>query len=111
MNLFPPPASLGLPLSLGGDLLVDFKNNPSGDGSTFEDWDDGVEVTLEIDGATRVVAPATISGAVASIRVAAAVCDLIKNGMYWRLVVETPGSPAVQTVAVNGRVVRADGGN
>jgi hypothetical protein len=107
--LFPTPTKLDLPLSKGNDLLVNFRNNPSGDGVTFTDWGVGVTVTLVVDGATPVNAVASISGAVASVRVDSSTCDLVKNGVLWRLLVDTPGTPDTQTVAANGKVVRADG--
>lgn len=108
-NLFNPPQVFSLPLSLGGDLVVDFQNNPSGDGSTFVAWADGVTVTLVIDAATPVMAAATITGAHAVIHVPYALVDVVKAKTLWRLLVVTPGSPSTETVAVNGLVVRADG--
>lgn len=106
-NLFTPPPKANLPLSLGGDLLVDFRNNPSGDGATFANWDTGVTVTLVIDTSPQIAQPATISTYHAVVQVASTICDMVPNSTAWRLLVDVP-SPAAQIVAVNGRVVRSD---
>lgn len=104
--LFPTPARYGLPLSKGGDLVVDFMNKPGG---TFTAYDGSVSVSLVIDTDTPIVATATITGYHAVCKVQSDVADTVKIGTLWRCIVSTAGSPSTEVVAVNGRVVRADG--
>jgi hypothetical protein len=108
-NLFPPPPKYVLPLSLGGDLSVDFQNNPSGDGTTFVNYATGVTVTLILDITTPVQAPATISTYHAAVKIESAVTDTIPNATKWRLIVSSPTSPTTETVAAYGTVKRFDG--
>lgn len=107
-NLFDPPPQFDLPLSKGGDLSVDFQNNPSGDGSTFVDYDDGVTVTLYIDSEPPVVAAADVNGYHAAVKVESTVTDAIAARAQWRLIVSSPTSPTTETVAANGKVKRFD---
>jgi hypothetical protein len=106
--LFTPPPKYYLPLALGGDLVVDFQNNPSGDLKTFVDYDAGVSVTLAIDTTTPITAPATVSGSDASVHIDSTVTDLIPAGTGWRLVVAT-SSPVTGIVAAYRTVKRFDG--
>lgn len=107
-NLFDPPPKYDLPLSKGGDLSVDFRNNPSGDEVTFVDYGFGVTVTLIIDTAPVTEAPATVSTSHAAVKIESAVTDLIKATTPWRLIVSSPTSPTTETVAAYGRVKRFD---
>lgn len=108
-TLFDPPPQYVLPLSKGGDLSVDFRNNPSGDETTFVDYDPGVTVTLVIDTTSPVQAVATISTYHAAVKVESAVTDTIPARTGWRLIVSSPTSPTTETVAANGKVQRFDG--
>lgn len=108
-NLFNPPGVFALPLSTGGDLVVDFQNNPSGDQTTFVDWDAGVTVTLAIDSATPISQAATISTYHAVVKIESTVTDLIPKNTYWRLIVSNPTSPTTEIIACNGKVARFDG--
>ncbi len=107
--LFPPPPKYVLPLSLGGDLSVDFQNNPSGDGATFVNYAGGVTVTLIVDTTTPIQATATISTYHAVVKIESTVTDTVPGGTKWRLIVSTPTSPTTETVAAYGAVKRFDG--
>jgi hypothetical protein len=108
-NLFDPPPKYNLPLVKGQDLSVDFRNNPSGDLTTFVDYDAGVTVTLTIDTDTPIVEPATIDTHHAYVKVESTVVDAIKTGVPWRVVVSTPTTPTTETVGANGKTKRFDG--
>jgi hypothetical protein len=109
LNLFDPPPKYFLPLSKGGDLSVDFRNNPSNDDATFVDYDSGVTVTLVIDTDPVISAPATITTYHAYVKVESTVADAIAANVSWRLIVSTPTSPTTETVAANGKTKRFDG--
>lgn len=108
-NLFDPPPKYTLPLSKGQDLSVDFRNNPSGDGTTFVDYDPGVTVTLTIETDTPIAQAATIDGHHAYVKVESTLTDPIKDGKAWRVVVSTPTTPTTETVGANGKTKRFDG--
>lgn len=107
-NLFDPPPKYVLPLSKGGDLSVDFRNNPSGDGATFVDYDAGVTVTLYIETDAPISQAATVSTYHATVKIESTVADTIPTGKQWRLVVSTPTTPTTETVAANGKTKRFD---
>ncbi len=49
-TLFSPPTVYGLPLSKGGDLVIDFMNKvPGSNPATYTDYPAGVTLTLIID--------------------------------------------------------------
>lgn len=106
-NLFAPPPKYVLPLSKGGDLVVEFLNDPDGDG-TYTDFDAGVTVTLVIEAATPVEADADVSGHTATVRVESDVADDIPTGKAWRVVVSSPTDPSTEKVAANGKTKRFD---
>lgn len=108
-NLFEPPPVFDLPLSKGGDLSVDFLNNPSGDQTTFVDYGPGVTVTLVIDTTPPTSAPAVVSTYHAAVKIESTVTDGIASRTGWRLIVSSPTSPTTETVAANGKVKRFDG--
>jgi|SRR6185312_16783774 len=109
-NLFSPPPKYVLPLAKGGDLSVNFQNNPSGDGSTFVNYGAGVGVSLVIDVPdSPITAPATISGSSANVKIESTVTDTVPAGTGWRLVVSNPTSPTTEIVAAYGTVKRFDG--
>lgn len=107
-DLFDPPPKYVLPLSKGGDLSVDFRNNPSGNGTTFVDYDAGVTVTLVIDTTSPITASATMSTYHANVKIESTVADTIPATTVWRLIVGWPTSPTTETVAAYGRVKRFD---
>jgi hypothetical protein len=108
-NLFDPPPVFDLPLSKGGDLSVDFLNNPSGDQTTFVNYGSGVTVTLVIDTTPPTTASASVSTFHAAVKLESTVTDLIATRTPWRLIVSSPTSPTTETVAANGKVKRFDG--
>lgn len=107
-NLFDPPPKYSLPLSKGGDLSVDFRNNPSGDGETFVDYDSGVTVTLVVDTTPATAVDAVVSTSHAAVKIESEVTDTIANNTKWRLIVSSLTSPTTETVAAYGTVKRFD---
>ena len=107
-NLFEPPPKYTLPLSRGGDLSVDFRNNPSGDGITFIAYDLGVTVTLIIDTVTPISAVAVINSYHATVKIESGVADTIDSGIGWRLILSSPTSPTTETIAAYGKTKRFD---
>ena len=113
-NLFPPPPVFSLPVSLGADVQVTFRNmTPGSDPPVYVDYPPGVGVSLVVgkSGATVAEAAAVISGSDALCEIPFATADTLKAGLPWRCVVSVPdGSGGVDSVvAVNGVVVRFDG--
>lgn len=106
--LFAPPPRYLLPVSKGGDIAVDFRNNPSADQTTFVNFDAGVTVTLIIDTASPITAAATISTYHANVKIESTVADTIPINTVWRLIVSTPTSPPTDVVAAFGKVARFD---
>lgn len=108
--LFTPPPVFGLPLSKGGDLVVDFMNKvPGSNPAAYTDYPEGVAVMLMIDTDTPIQAAATISTYHAVVRVESAVADTIRPGKLWRCIYQLPGDPTTEIIAVNGRTERHDG--
>lgn len=109
-NLFDPPPTYDLPLVKGQDLIVDFKNRvPDTNPAEYEDYADGVTVTLIIDTDPVTQAEAVIDGIHAVCRIESTTCDTIKRGLLWRCRITIPGTPTTDLVGVNGVTVRADG--
>lgn len=104
-NLFDPPPKYVLPLSKGGDLAVQFLNDPDGDGN-YVDYADGVTVTMRIDSDPQVVAVATITGHTATVKVESTVTDAIDGDVAWRLILSTPTTPSTEVVAAYGKTKR-----
>jgi hypothetical protein len=108
--LFDPPPVYGLPISKGGDILVDFKNKVRGSNpATYEDYPDGVSVVLVIDTDTAITATATISTHHAVVRIESEVADLIPAGKLWRCIYRVAGSPVTDVIVANGKTERHDG--
>jgi hypothetical protein len=107
-NLFNPPPTANLPLSLGKDVVVAFRNKvPGAPPGTYTDFPEEVSVKLVIGkGSTEIEAAAIISGSSATCQIESTLADKVKAGTLWRVVVTTPSS---DTVPLNGKVVRADG--
>lgn len=113
-NLFPPPPTADLPLSLGRDLIVTFRNKvPGSDPVQYVDFPGGVDVRLQIGrGSSMVTSTGSVSGSEAICRIQSTEADKIKPGTFWRVVVSVSngtGVPITDEVPLNGRVVRADG--
>jgi hypothetical protein len=105
--LFDPPPKYVLPLAKGGDLTVQFLNDPNDDGN-YVDYGVGVTVTLLIDSTDPVTAEASISGHTATVKVESTVTDTIDGGVPWRLILSTPTSPTTEVVAAYGKTKRFD---
>jgi hypothetical protein len=105
--LFSPPPKYVLPLAKGGDLAVQFLNDPNDDGN-YVDYGVGVTVTLHIDSIPAVSQAATISGHTATVKVESDVADTIDGGIPWRLILSTPTSPSTEVVAAYGKTKRFD---
>lgn len=106
--LIPAPTSFSLPLSLGGDLVIDFQQVDPVTKSPVA-YGGGITLTLIIDANTPITALATISVADATVQIESSVCDTIKAGTPFRLIERVPGSPATNTVVLYGNVTRFDG--
>lgn len=105
--LFDPPPRYTLPLSKGGDLAVQFLNDPNND-NTYVDYDAGVTVTLKVDTPSPLSVAASISGHTATVKVESTVTDLIEANVSWRLIISTPTSPSTEVVAAYGKTKRFD---
>ena len=106
-NLFDPPPKYVLPLSRGGDLAVDFLNDPNQDGD-YQDYEDGVTVTLYVDTDTPLEAAADIDGHHAVVKVESTVADGIPANTTWRLILSTPTTPTTEVVVAYGKTKRFD---
>lgn len=108
--LFKPPPVYALPVSKGGDLIVDFRNKVRGSSpATYTDYPSGVAVLLIIDTDVPIQATATISTSHAVVRVESEVADTILAGKLWRCIYRVPGTPATEVIVANGRTERHDG--
>jgi hypothetical protein len=108
--LFDPPEMYDLPVSLGRDIIVEFKNAvPNSDPIEYTDYPAGTTVTLVITKGITEFASAVgeISGYSAICKIKHDVADTVKTGMFWRCSVTLPDEDEV--VGVNGMVVRYDG--
>lgn len=107
-NVIPPPQKAVLPLSLGRDVVLTFRNRiPDSNPVEYEDFPAGVSVRLVIGkGESQVTGLGVISGSSATCRIDSSLTDSIKAGTFWRVVVSV-GSD--DQVPLNGQVVRADG--
>jgi hypothetical protein len=107
-NLFDPPPKYAMPLSAGGDMVVDFRNNPTGDGTTFVAYEAGVTLTLYVDTDTPTEVDADITDEHAVVRIESDVADLIPTGTKWRLILATDDTPTTETVVAYGTMKRFD---
>jgi hypothetical protein len=112
-NIYDPPPTAELPLSLGRDVILTFRNKvPGSDPAAYVDYPDGVSVTLEIGkGPSKISSgAATISGSNATCRIESELTDGVREGALWRVVVSKDnGSLVDDEVPLNGKVVRSDG--
>lgn len=111
-NLFNPPPTAVLPLSLGRDVVLTFRNQvPNSDPVQYQNFPSGVSVKLVIGkGSTAVEGVATISGSEAVCRIESEEADKIRPGTLWRVVVSSDqGDYSADEVPLNGKVVRSDG--
>lgn len=104
-DAFPRPPSRILPLSKGGDLVIDFLQTIDGINT---DYALGVTVTLQVDAEPPIVAPGVISGYHAVCRVEFEVADTVPDNTQWRCIVGYPTIPTTEVVAMNGVTSRAD---
>lgn len=108
-DLFSPPLTANLPLSLGKDVVLTFRNKvPDSSPATYVDYPNDVSVKLVIGkGTSEITSTATISGSDATCRIESTVADKVKSGALWRVVVTSDGT--TDEVPLNGKVVRHDG--
>lgn len=119
--LFDPVTSVRIPICLGGDLILTFKNKTPGTGTTgtdgvwvppeYIDFPEGVTLKLAIGkGDTIIEAPGTVSGIYRVCRVESTVMDTVKDGTLWRTIVSKPNGEVEDNIpAINGILVRSDG--
>lgn len=107
-DLIQSPQKATLPLSLGRDVILTFRNRvPGSDPAQYTNFPTGVSVRLVIGkGDSQVTGLGVISGSSATCRIDSSLTDSIKAGTFWRVVVSL-GSD--DEVPLNGTVVRADG--
>lgn len=107
-NLFNPPPTATLPISLGKDVVVVFRNKvPGSDPAEYEDYPLGVVVTLAIGkGSSEIRGIGTIAGSTATCHIQSTLADKVRSGAFWRVIVSSGTS---DDVPLNGKVVRADG--
>lgn len=117
--LFDPPPSFDLPLSKGGDLIVDFIYRPLLTGTDGDpvldvngkkqypvtDYPTGAVVVMQID--PNISQSAVITGHHATVTVDHALTDPIKPGRLWRQKITY--SDGRDVVLCNGKVIRKDG--
>lgn len=111
-NLFDPPPTAVLPLSLGRDVVVTFRNKvPGSDPVEYVNYPSDVSVALVIGkGSSAVTGTATITGSEAVCRIESDAVDGIRTGTLWRVVVSVDeGLTSYDEVPLNGKVVRSDG--
>lgn len=104
-ELFARPPRGIIPLSKGGDLVIDFLQKVEG---VYTNYGPGVTVTLAIETPTLTTAVATITGYHALCRVESTITDSIEPETKWRCVVSYPTVPTTEVVAMNGTISRAD---
>jgi len=105
-EIFARPPRGTIPLSKGGDLVVDFQQRIDG---IHTDYASGVYVKLIIDVThDEIDALATISGFHAVCKVESEIADSVNPGVAWRCVVSYPTVPRTEIVAMNGTIARAD---
>jgi hypothetical protein len=105
-DLFTRPPRGVLPISKGGDLVVDFLQAIDG---VFTDYAPGVAVRLVLDtDPLGISATAVISGYHAVCKVESESADGVLPNTTWRCVVSYPTVPTTEIVAYNGTTARAD---
>jgi hypothetical protein len=106
--IIPAPQKAVLPLSLGRDVVLTFRNRvPDSNPVQYTNFPAGVSVRLVIGkGDSQVTGLGVVSGSSATCRIESSSTDSIKAGTFWRVVVSV-GSD--DQVPLNGTVVRADG--
>ena len=112
--LFNPPQSYDVPVSLGGDLLVTFKNKtPGSNPAVYIDYPINTSMKMLIGkGDTVIEIDGVIDGSDAVFRLESEVADTIKSGVGWRLIFSIDNGenePVDDIVIINGKVVRVDG--
>lgn len=110
--IYDPPPTAQLPLSLGRDVILTFRNKvPGSNPASYVDYPDGVSVKLVIGkGDSEILGVATISGSDATCRIESDLVDGVRTGALWRVVVSRANGLLVDDeVPLNGKVVRNDG--
>ena len=104
--IFAIPPRGTLPISKGGDIVVDFRQKIDG---VYTDYSPGVVVKLEIDTSPQVISVnAAITTYHAVCRVESDAADGVHEGTTWRCIVSYPTIPTTEVIAMNGITVRAD---
>lgn len=107
--LFPPPPVFTLPVSLGQDIILTFKNMvPGSDPAEYTNYAAGLSIKLVIGkGSSAIVAPAEIEGFTATCKIQSELADKVADGAIWRCIVSD--NLGNDTVPINGSVARNDG--
>lgn len=107
--LFPPTPVFTLPVSLGEDIKLTFKNRvPGSSPATYTDYPAGMSIKLVIGkGSSAIVAPAEIEGFTATCKIQSELADKVADGAIWRCIVSD--DLGNDTVPLNGPIERHDG--
>ena len=104
--IFAIPPRGTLPISKGGDIVVDFLQRIDG---VYTDYAPGVVVKLVIDAKPQAISvDAVITTYHAVCRVESQDADGVNDGTMWRCIVSYPTIPTTEVIAMNGVTVRAD---
>lgn len=110
--LFNVPQTYDIPMSLGGDFIVTFKNKtPGSDPAEYIDFPNNVSIKMIIGkGDTATQINGVITGPNAVFRLESEVADTIRAGVSWRLIYSILGDTLTDDIVImNGKVVRSDG--
>lgn len=104
------PPKMPLPVSKGGDLIIDFMQKID---NVYTDYAAGTIVKLEVDiqgvGKQTVTGLGEITAHHAVCRIESEVADLITEGSLWRCIITYPTAPTTDVIGMNGRITRSDG--
>ena len=72
------------------------------------DWNAALYIDIDIDKTAPMRVPATVVGETATIRIESTICDQVRNGTSWRVIMSQAGSPTFETALMIGTFERND---
>jgi len=96
-----------LPVVKGTDRVFSVRRRAPETGDPVN-WDAEVFLDIDIDKVNPTRVDATVVGDLATIRIESTVCDQLKTGMTWRVVMSA-GEPSLETALLVGTFERNDG--
>jgi hypothetical protein len=102
------PTQFVIPVTAGTDRQFTLLRKDS-DG-VAQDWAADVYINIDIDKTAPTRVDATVAGDTAVVRIESTVCDLVKTGTRWRIVMSTDGDDPSETAVAVGVFTRYDGG-